>query len=255
MRQKLAHLTLALSGAALVFAVAACKRKKDEPPAPLTPPPSAAVIAPAMPPPAPAPAPVPQLGEVKRYTDKEKEATGAVKVLENDVKVYDETDDKTLDVAKLPKDLLVFRLATIEPDWALVEFPSGVGKVSPGWVQTKYLSSQADNKVKRDSVAKQAKAAAVTTNPATASSAVATGSAQPASSAAAAPADTATAAATTTASAATTAAATTTATATATAAATTTATRTTTATKAPSTVTTAQSNAINQAIKNATTKH
>src|SRR5262245_5141142 len=126
MRLTIAKWTLALCGASLVF-VSGCKRPKNDPPPPLAAPSAtAAVIAPAAIAPTPAPAPVPELGVVKRYTDKEKEATGAVKVLENDVKVYDETDDKTMDVAKLPKDLLVFRLATVEPDWVLVEFPSGI---------------------------------------------------------------------------------------------------------------------------------
>lgn len=111
----------------------------------------------------------PKLGEVKRYPDKEKAQTGAVRILADEVKVFNEADDKTADVATLTKDLLVFRLASV-PDYELVEFPSGVGKVSPGWVLAKFVDVKTDAKVERAAVAAQS---AVVT-PATKSGASAT---------------------------------------------------------------------------------
>lgn len=200
MHRRLDQWTTALSALLIVAALLACKKK--------TPPtiPSAEPLAatpPAPPPPAPAPPSVeaagPKLGDVKRYPDKEKAQTGAARILEDGVKVFNEADDKTSDVATLDKDLLVFRLANI-PDWELVEFPSGVGKVSPGWVQAKFLDAKADSKVEREAVASQAKQAVVKT-PAPKSSAsasakpAASGSAstKPAASASAKPAASATA--------------------------------------------------------------
>lgn len=81
----------------------------------------------------------PVLGEVNRFTDKEKTATGSTKVAIDQSKVYDEPDATKPSVASLPKDLLVTRMAALGADWVLVEFPSGVGKVSPGWVEAKSL--------------------------------------------------------------------------------------------------------------------
>ncbi len=79
------------------------------------------------------------LGEVKRLRDKEKAASGSTKVALEQSKVYNEPDATTPSVASLPKDLVVTRLATLGTDWVLVEFPSGVGKVSPGWIEAKSL--------------------------------------------------------------------------------------------------------------------
>jgi hypothetical protein len=121
-----------------------------------------------------------KLGEVKRYADKEKAQTGAARILQDDVKVFNEADDKTADVASLDKGLLVFRLASL-PDWELVEFPSGVGKVSPGWVQAKFVDTKSDATVAREAVAAQP--AVKTPAPKTSASAVA--SAKPAASASA----------------------------------------------------------------------
>jgi len=81
----------------------------------------------------------PALGDVKRFPDKEKAASGSTKVLLAESKVYDEPDATKPSVASLPKDLAVTRLAALGADWVLVEFPSGVGKVSPGWVEAKSL--------------------------------------------------------------------------------------------------------------------
>jgi len=113
----------------------------------------------------------PVLGDVKRFRDKEKAASGSTKVLLEESKVYNEPDATKPSVASLPKDLVVTRLATLGTDWALIEFPSGVGKVSPGWIETKSLVGAVS---------------AASTKPATsASSAAAAASAKPAATAAA----------------------------------------------------------------------
>src|SRR6187455_898600 len=70
-------------------------------------------------PPAPAepvaPVEAAKLGDVKRYSDKEKKSDeGAVRVLAEDLKVFNEADGKTAEVATLPKDALVFRLAEVD---------------------------------------------------------------------------------------------------------------------------------------------
>lgn len=90
---------------------------------------------------------------MKRYPDKEKrEDEAAVKILEDDVKVYNEADSATAEVAKLPKDLVVVRLASLEKEgFTLVDFPSGIGQFSPGWVETKFLEAKGE-KVARDQV-------------------------------------------------------------------------------------------------------
>jgi len=104
----------------------------------------------------------PKLGDVKRFTDKEKKAEGVVKVLEADTKVFNEPDTKTQHVAELNKNIFVSRLATLD-DFVLVEFPSGVGELSPGWVQAKFLS-EPDAKVSEDKVKEQQAAVKVVTN-------------------------------------------------------------------------------------------
>jgi trimeric autotransporter adhesin len=106
----------------------------------------------------------PVLGDVKRFGDKEKAVSGSVKVSLEESKVYNEPDATKPSVASLPKDLAVTRLATLGTDWVLVEFPSGVGKVSPGWVEAKSLVGAASAK------------------PATSASAAAVASAKPATS-------------------------------------------------------------------------
>jgi hypothetical protein len=103
------------------------------------------------------------LGEVKRFSDKEKAASGSTKVALDQSKVYDEPDASKPSVASLPKDLVVTRLATLGADWVLVEFPSGVGKVSPGWVEAKSLVaavSTASTKPASSASAKPASSAA-----------------------------------------------------------------------------------------------
>ena len=83
-----------------------------------------------------------KLGDVKRYgVEKESRLDDAgVRVTADGLKVYDEADTNTDDVATLPKGLLVFRQVKMD-EFTLVEFPSGVGQFSQGWVETKSLST------------------------------------------------------------------------------------------------------------------
>jgi hypothetical protein len=158
MRRAIDQWTTTASLAFVLAALLACK-KKTEAPAPEA---SATVVAAAsavasapvaVASVAPAPATVdagvaavavaaPELGAVKRFPDKEKVASGAVKVTVDDSKVYDEPDNTTPSVASLSKDLFVVRLATLGTDWILVDFPSGVGKLSPGWIEAKSVGAQ-----------------------------------------------------------------------------------------------------------------
>jgi hypothetical protein len=105
----------------------------------------------------------PELGAAKRFPDKEKVASGAVKVTLDDSKVYDEPDNTTPSVASLSKDLFVVRLATLGTDWILVDFPSGVGKLSPGWIEAKSVGAQVQTISKAAVAAQSATAKPVTT--------------------------------------------------------------------------------------------
>jgi trimeric autotransporter adhesin len=185
MQRKVDQWTTALAVLAIVGTLLACK-KRTSATAPATETAAAAPTTPAPPltaPPVPATAPAeaaaaaadpsaPKVGEVKRYPDKEKAQTGAVRILAADVKVYNEADDKTAEVATLPKDLLVFRIASV-PDYELVEFPSGVGKVSPGWVLAKLIDAKASSNVERAAVASQPAQAVVKAAPKASASAAA----------------------------------------------------------------------------------
>ncbi|HEY5373778.1 MAG TPA: hypothetical protein VIK01_08820, partial [Polyangiaceae bacterium] len=146
--------TTTASLALLLAALVACKKKTEAPAPEATATAVAAASAPvavasvaATPPPVAVDAGVaavaaPELGAVKRFPDKEKVATGAVKVTLDDSKVYDAPDNTTPSVASLSKDLFVVRLATLGTDWILVDFPSGVGKLSPGWIEAKSVGAQ-----------------------------------------------------------------------------------------------------------------
>ena len=107
--------------------------------------------------------------------------------------VYDEPDDKTPSVASLTKDIFVERLATLGSDWVLVDFPSGIGKLSPGWVQAKSLGEQV-TAATHATVAGQNKTATLAGSAKPTSSAAPAGSAKPAASTTAKPSATAPAA-------------------------------------------------------------
>lgn len=156
--------TTTLALALLAGSLLACKmfKKGEEEQLPAVP---SATVAPtvtqaAAPAPPKEEPPVPtaalKLGDVKRFADKEKKAEGVVKVLEANAKVFNEPDIKAQHVAELNKNIFVSRLATLD-DFVLVEFPSGVGELSPGWVQAKFLSDP-DAKVSEEKVKQQAAA-------------------------------------------------------------------------------------------------
>jgi hypothetical protein len=181
MQRNVDQWTTALAVIAIVGTLLACKKRTS------TTAPAAETAAAAAPtPPLTAPSPpttaaagseatepgAPKLGEVKRYPDKEKAQTGAVRILAPDVKVYNEADDKTAEVATLSKDLLVFRIASV-PDYELVEFPSGIGKVSPGWVLAKFIDAKASSNTERAAVAAQSAQAVVKAAPKASASAAA----------------------------------------------------------------------------------
>jgi hypothetical protein len=127
----------------------------------------------------------PVLGEVKRFADKEKAATGSTKISIDASKIYDEPDATKPSVTSLSKDLVVTRLATLGSEWTLVEFPSGVGKVSPGWIESKSLVGGGG-----------VTSTVASAKPATSATPAATASAKPATKAVASAAPAATAAAT-----------------------------------------------------------
>ena len=161
------RVTAVVSVGLVVGALLACKKKPDlaaeasaTASAPAAPPAPSAAATPAPSEPAP-PAVEAKLGDVKRYgVEKESKLDEAgVRVTADGLKVYNEADTKTDDVATLPKDLLVFRHVKMD-DFTLVEFPSGVGQFSQGWVETKGLSPTAE-KVTRAGALSENKTATV----------------------------------------------------------------------------------------------
>jgi hypothetical protein len=196
MAYRLDRFTPALSVALMLGALLACKKKKAEETAP-----SAATVAsvapeppapPAVPSAAPAAVPAgPKLGDVKRYPEKEKKGDeAAVKILEANVKVFNEADAKTQEVATLPKDLVVVRLSTLDQDgFTLVDFPSGIGQFSPGWVESKFIESKGASTT-REEVLSQTKTASVSASakPASSAAPASSSSAKPAASSSAKPA-------------------------------------------------------------------
>jgi hypothetical protein len=204
------HLTRTVCGVLLLSSFLACKKKSDEPaPAASVSPAAeqaaaaaasavaaqavaAAALAAAQAAAAAAGAPAvvdagpaaPVLGEVKRFADKEKVAIGSTKISIDASKIYDEPDTTKPSVTTLSKGLVVTRLATLGTDWTLVEFPSGVGKVSPGWIESKSLVGGGG-----------VTSAVATAKPATSATPAATASAKPATTAVATAVPAATAAA------------------------------------------------------------
>jgi hypothetical protein len=164
------RLTALVTTGLLVGALLACKKKPEAAPEASATPPAAATPAPTptptpTPPPAEA-APAPaggeaKLGDVKRYgVEKESKLDEAgVRVAADELKVFNEADTKTAEVATLPKGLLVFRLVKMD-DFQLVEFPSGIGQFAKGWVETKGLTDKPE-KVTRDAALSEKKTAVV----------------------------------------------------------------------------------------------
>lgn len=136
MRNKLEKLTTAASAALVLAALLACKKKKDE-----APPPSASVAAAPAPTPSASAAPEPPKDEVKRYPDKEKEEKGTVRVSVANTKVYNEADATTDFKTTLAAGTFVNKKASYG-NWLLVDYPSGVGELSPGWILARMVSHQ-----------------------------------------------------------------------------------------------------------------
>lgn len=144
---KLDKWTTLCAVALVVGPLLACK--KEEPPPPIE-----SAAAPAPEPPKEEPKKEePKKDEVKRYGDKEKEERGTVKVTVFSAKIYKEADDTTDHIATLSRGTLVNRKARMG-NWVLIDYPSGVGVLSPAWIFSKHLSTIVE-KVDVDAVLKQ----------------------------------------------------------------------------------------------------
>lgn len=164
MGRKIDIVTTALAASLVVGALMACKKKEEPPPAesaatPPPPPPSASA-APADP------------KEVKRYADKEVPETGTVRVLKVDTKVFKEADISSAVLATLSRGTLVNRKARFST-FTLIEYPSGVGELSPGWVLATEIEEKVQH-VSQDAVKKQVASAAPSASAPPATSAAAT---------------------------------------------------------------------------------
>jgi hypothetical protein len=152
MRARTGKWTTALTAVLVMGALLACKKDKDEEPAPIA----------SAPPPAPEPpkeeekpaeAPADK-DAVKRYGDKEFEEKGTVRITVNLAKIYKEADETTDHLARLNRGTLVNKLARMG-NYTLIEYPTGVGKLSPAWILSKHISRQVVADVKPEDVAKQ----------------------------------------------------------------------------------------------------
>ncbi|HMR10066.1 MAG TPA: hypothetical protein PKA88_30025 [Polyangiaceae bacterium] len=144
---KLDKWTTLCAAALVVGALFACK--KEEPPPPI----ESAAPAPEPPKEEPKKEEPKKEDEVKRYGDKEKEEKGTVKVTVFSAKIYKEADDTTDHIATLSRGTLVNRKARMG-NWVLIDYPSGVGVLSPAWIFSKHLSTIVE-KVDVDAVLKQ----------------------------------------------------------------------------------------------------
>lgn len=144
---KLDKWTTLCAAALVVGPLFACK--KEEPPPPI----ESAAPAPEPPKEEPKKEEPKKEDEVKRYGDKEKEEKGTVKVTVFSAKIYKEADDTTDHIATLSRGTLVNRKARMG-NWVLIDYPSGVGVLSPAWIFSKHLSTIVE-KVDVDAVLKQ----------------------------------------------------------------------------------------------------
>lgn len=157
MGHKLDKLTTAASVALVLAALLACKKKKAPPPAASA---SAAAVASAAPAPSASAAPAPA-DTVTRYGDKETTASGTVQVTVADSKVYKAADATTDPVTTLAKGTYVNKKAAYGT-WYLVDYPSGVGELSPGWILARDVTTHvvtatpAELKAQQEAAAKKA---------------------------------------------------------------------------------------------------
>ncbi|HMJ10884.1 MAG TPA: hypothetical protein VK524_05730 [Polyangiaceae bacterium] len=156
MVRKLDRWTTAASVALVLGALLACKKKTTETTTVVLE--AAAPVATAEP-----PKPVePAKDEVKRYGADELAETGTVKVSAT-AKVFREADATSEGIISLAKGTLVNRLAR-KDTFVLIEYPSGVGELSPGWVESRLIGQTALN-LKTEDVRKQDAAAAIIKKP------------------------------------------------------------------------------------------
>ncbi len=137
MGHKLHKLTTAASAALVLAALLACKKKKAPPPAVSA---TASAVASAAPAPSASAAPAPA-DTIKRYGDKETVASGTVRVTIANAKVYKEADATTDPITTLAKGTYVNKKAAYGT-WLLVDYPSGVGELSPGWLEKRMVTVQ-----------------------------------------------------------------------------------------------------------------
>jgi hypothetical protein len=135
MGRKLDVCTTALAASLVVGALLACKKKEEPPPA------ASVAPAPTPEPPKSAEPPPPKKDEVKRYADKEIVESGTVRVKVANAKVYREADATTESIATLGRLTLVNRKARFS-NFVLIEYPSGVGELSPGWIEKTMLEEK-----------------------------------------------------------------------------------------------------------------
>lgn len=145
------------AAALMVGALLACKKEEPPPPTP---------VAEAPPPEPPKEEAKPDAeakkddDEVKRYGSAEQTESGTVRVDIHHAKVYKETDETTSHIATLSRHTLVNRKAR-KGTWMLIDYPSGVGQLSPGWIPSKHLTGNVE-KVSLEEITKQDAAVAVT---------------------------------------------------------------------------------------------
>jgi hypothetical protein len=124
--------TTALGMLLVVSALLACKKKKAEAEAT----PSAAPVATVEPP----KVEQPKADEVKRYGAEEVAETGSVRV-KGTAKVFREADTGSEAMISLASGTLVNRKARMG-GFTLIEYPSGVGDLSPGWIETRFIDQR-----------------------------------------------------------------------------------------------------------------
>ena len=136
MRRKLAsrldRWTVALTMLLVISALLACRKKKTEPEAT----PSATAVASVEPP----KAEPKKEDEIKRYGADEIAETGSVRIKAT-AKVFREADSASEAIISLAAGTLVNRKARMAA-FTLIEYPSGVGELSPGWIETRFIDQR-----------------------------------------------------------------------------------------------------------------
>lgn len=136
-------LTVSVIMATALLASAGCKKKADPEP----PPPAATPAPPPPPPPAPAPtASAPGPGEVQRYADEVQIGHATVELLQQ-FHVHQAADLNSPTLTTVGRGTLINVMAT-HSNWMLIEYPSGVGVMSPGWIDLRNIYDRRVRQVK-----------------------------------------------------------------------------------------------------------